>query len=291
MIPLGAPGGSRGPPGERPATTAATPKAKTAPRNSRGVLFDTAAGASCIPEKTASGRKPIDGVQGPALETANGQAVKSAGKVYEAPIHTGKKVLPARAVAADVVQPIISAFDYCGPGEDAGGKDDGEFEAVVRPRKPELRHIPTGETFPLRWEDRTLKLAEATGAIEDAQRLTARLARLVRGRYGSRAVRIPSTTAASPSSGSSGPRPARGGHTTAKREETKQAAHARIAALGSAAFRLSRRHLLTLARDMGLRAAECRDASKKQLFRLVAAKIPDGGGEGLRPGRPGRELL
>ena len=159
-----APEGSRGPPADRRTTTAAAQKVKPASRNSRGVLFDTAAGASCIPEKTASGRKPIDGVRGPALETANGQAVKSAGKVYEAPIHTGKKVLPARAVAADVVQPIISAFDYCGPGDDAGGKDDGEFEAVVRPRKPELRHIPTGETFPLRWEDRTLKLAEATGA-------------------------------------------------------------------------------------------------------------------------------
>ena len=161
----------------------------------------------------------------------------------------------------------------------ADGKEDGEFEAVVRPRDPELRHLPTGEVFPLRWEDRTLKLAAAKGTTGDAKRLSERLAQLAKGRVGSGAVGIP------PMSAKGSPNRA-----AEARRLAKETAVARIAALGSAAFRLSRRHLLTLARDLGAHSSTCRDATKKQLFRLVAGALPDGVGAGLRPGRPGREI-
>ena len=71
----------------------------------------------------------------------------------------------------------------------------------------------------------------------------------------------------------------------------RTAALARVKELGSGAFRLSRLHLLALSRALGVRAAGGAAPSKKELFKLVTGELPDGAGSGLRPGRPGRELL
>ena len=75
-----------------------------------------------------------------------------------------------------------------------------------------------------------------------------------------------------------------------ERKKLRAAALTRLAELGSAAYRLSRLHLCTLARDLGVRAAGGAATSKKELFRLVTGELPHGAGHGLRPGRPGREL-
>ena len=84
----------------------------------------------------------------------------------------------------------------------------------------------------------------------------------------------------------------------AKKERTEEeklklrtAALARVKELGSGAFRLSRLHLLALSRALGVRAAGGVAPSKKELFKLVTGELSDGAGSGLRPGRPGRELL
>ena len=258
-----------------------------------GVLFDTAAGATCVPGAAVSGQKPLPGVRGPALETASGESVKSAGEVYDISIHTGGRILPARATAADVVQPILAAHDYCGPG--------GEFEATLRPAAPELKHLPTGTVFPLRWEDNTLKLATAAGATADAKRLQAKLAALSAGKAGNGRLRATGkdhserdaqnrNKAGHQSASCAENRTKRAEQTEEEKEKLRTDAQARVAKLGSAAFRLSRLHLCALARALGVRAAGGVAPSKKELFRLVTAGLPQGAGRGLRPGRPGREL-
>ena len=114
----------------------------------RGVLFDTAAGAPVLPLSRAENRTPLPGVQGPALENASGDSIRTGGEVYGVDFVTGSKLLPGRLAAAGVVQPILSASHYCGPG--------GEFEALLRPKNPLLLHKPSKESYPLRWEDGTL---------------------------------------------------------------------------------------------------------------------------------------
>ena len=118
----------------------------------------------------ALGRKlaPLPGVKGPALENASGDDIQSKGEVHAVDFVTGTKVLPGRLTAAGVVQPILSAHDYSG--------EEGEFETLLRPPSTfRLTHLPTGEVFPLKWEDGTLKLAKATCAPEKAKRVPARL--------------------------------------------------------------------------------------------------------------------
>ena len=264
-------------------TTAKEPKKKEERRREkRGVLFDTAAGASCVPLKEVEDRTPLPGVRGPELETASGEDVRSGGEMHDIPFHTGKQLLPARATAADVVQPILSAAEYCGPG--------GEFEATLRPTAPELRHTPTGAVFPLEWEDGTLKLAPAEGATEDAKLLKAKLAALLGRKARTGLVRS--------NPNQNGKKEEEKEKRTAKEQQTREAEKEKLrtaalekaAELGSAAFRLSRAHLLALVRDSGARRTGGSSPTKKELFRLLTGELPAGAGRGLRPGKPGREL-
>ena len=100
---------TRPPPPVRPSRPAALSAAKrpaaAAPNKerNRGILFDTAAGASSVPLKKAAGRKPLEGVAGPALENASGAPVQSNGEVYSLNAHTGAKLPPTKCVAADAV--------------------------------------------------------------------------------------------------------------------------------------------------------------------------------------------
>ena len=76
----------------------------------------------------------------------------------------------------------------------------------------------------------------------------------------------------------------------AKEQQTREEALKKLAELGSAAFRLSRAHLLALARDLGVREKGGSSPTKKELFRLLTGELPAGAGRGLRPGKPGKEL-
>ena len=198
-------------------------------------------------------------------------------------IHTGTNLLPARMTAADVVQPILAAAEYCGPG--------GEFEATLRPENPQLRHTPTGTLFPLRWEDNTLKLAPAAGATGEAAPLDAKLAAALRKRATTGLVRAERKTGgAKAKEKSKPPQRTRPERTEEEKKKLRTAALQKVKGLGSATFRLSRLHLLALSRALGVRDAGGAAPSKKELFRLVTGELPDGAGDGLRPGRPGREL-
>ena len=190
------------------------------------------------------------------------------------------------------MQPILAAADYCGPG--------GEFEATLRPNAPELRHTPTEKVSPLHWEDNALKLAPAAGATHDAKRLDAKLADTPQKTARNGLVRAGKSTTAKPPKEKQTTTNTGGGATerrgSTRKERTKEenqklraAALKRVGELGSSAFRLSRVHLLALARALGVRSASGAAPSKKELFRLVTAELPCGAGDGLRPGRPGRE--
>ena len=66
------------------------------------------------------------------------ELVETAGRLYAA--------LQAKCVAADVVQPILSVWQYCGPG--------GDFECTLHPEAgAKLKHLKTGAEVPLRWEE------------------------------------------------------------------------------------------------------------------------------------------
>ena len=255
-------------------------------REKRGVLLDTAAGASCVPLKTVEGRTPLEGVRGPELETASGEDVRSGGEMHDIPVHTGKQLLPARATAADVVQPILSAAEYCGPG--------GEFVATLRPTAPELKHTPTGTLFPLEWEDGTLKLAPAEGPTQDAKLLKAKLATLLEPKALSGLVRSNSAPTGRKEKKKEKEKEKEKAKEKekkkAKEQQTREEALKKLAELGSAAFRLSRAHLLALARDLGVREKGGSSPTKKEFFRLLTGELPAGAGRGLRPGKPGKEL-
>ena len=276
--------GTEKPPSRRSEKAAKNQKTSRRTRTANGILWDTAAGASCVPEKAVAGRTPLPGVRGPELETASGEAVRGGGEMHELQIHTGDKLLPARLTAADVVQPILAAAEYCGPG--------GEFEATLRPENPELCHKPTGTVFPLRWEDKTLKLAPATGATEEASKLDAKLAAALRKKATTGVVRAEKKTGgAEKKEKSKPPRQTEKEKTKEEQKKLRTAALQKVKDLGSTTFRLSRLHLLALARALGVRAAGGKAPSKKELFRLVTGELPDGAGRGLRPGRPGKGLL
>ena len=285
-----------------PSATASTTGVSAAKgtRAASGILFDTAAGASCLPLKEAASRTPLKGVRGPRLETAAGTPVQSKGEVYALNAHTGKKLLPAKCVAADVVQPILSAWQYCGPG--------GDFECTLHPEAgAKLKHLKTGAEVPLRWEEQTLKLATADTSTAPKP-LEARVLDLSATSAGLRSALLrteegttPATKGEAASTGKENKSKKLEKAKTkngAKKERTEEeklklrtAALARVKELGSGAFRLSRLHLLALSRALGVRAAGGAAPSKKELFKLVTGELPDGAGSGLRPGRPGRELL
>jgi hypothetical protein len=293
----------------------------------RGVLFDSAAGASCLPPSLAAGRTAIAGRRGPALENAQGGAISGTGNLYSVPLHTAAYVLPAEFTEADVIQPILSAWAYAGPG--------GEFEAHLRPADPILKHTKTNTIIPLRWEDGVCKLGASEGDIADAQEVVAKLVGRVAGVAmvrGARGVPEPADNSglrrspkfrSTPAPNSS--RPKNNGpeiqstkehnqdereqenrdkrnrdnrndrdnqNKKNEREETKKAYLTQVATLGSEAWRLSRAHLRELARGLGARAVAGADGSvsKKALFRAVTGVLPAGAGLGLRPGRPGREI-
>ena len=131
----------------QPATATPAPKKTTTAAakpgsSARGVLFDTAAGDSVLPLALAEKRTPLPGLKGPALETASGEPIQSAGEVYSVDFVTGGKLLPGRLTAANVVQPILAAAHYCGPG--------GDYRATLDAKNPHLLHLPTKETYPLR---------------------------------------------------------------------------------------------------------------------------------------------
>ena len=187
-----------------------------------------------------------------------------------------------------MAQPILSAAEYCGPGD--------EFEATLRPTAPELRHTPTGAVFPLEWEDGTLKLAPAEGATEDAKLLKAKLAALL-GRK-ARTGLVRSNPNQNGKKEKEKAKEKEKEKRTAKEQQTREAEKEKLrtaalekaAELGSAAFRLSRAHLLALVRDSGARRTGGSSPTKKELFRLLTGELPAGAGRGLRPGKPGREL-
>ena len=253
----------------------------------KGVLFDTAAGDSVLPRPLAERRTPLPGVRGPELENVSGDSIRSTGEVYSVDFVTGDKLLPGRLTAADVVQPVLSASHYSGP--------DGAFETLLRPPSTyRLKHLATGETFPLKWESGTLKLKEATCAAHEAKKVPAKLSTSAV----TRVAAVPATKR-SPGSGTklSTPAAAKGGsekektpRTKEKKEEKergKQQARDRVQQLGSTAYKLSRNHLDALARALGVTKADRDGASKKELFRTVTGLSSAGG---LRPGRPGREI-
>ena len=194
--------------------------------------------------------------------------MRGAREMHELQIHTGDKLLPARVTAADVVQPILAAAEYCGPG--------GEFEATLRPENPELRHTPTGTVYPLRWEDKTLKLAHAAGATEEASKLDAKLAAALRKKTTTGLVRTEKRTGGAEKEEKSKP------HRRDENEKTKEeqkrlrtAALQKVKDLGSATFRLSRLHLLALARGLGVRDAAGAAPSKVLLLGLPHLVSPD----------------
>ena len=75
--------------------------------------------------------------------------------------------MPGGLTAANVVQRTLAAAHYCGPG--------GDYRATLDAKNPHLLHLPTKETYPLRWENGTLKLAAATCGAKEAKRVPARL--------------------------------------------------------------------------------------------------------------------
>ena len=155
-----------------------------------------------------------------------------------------------------------------------------------------MLHFPTKETYPLRWENGTLKLAAATCGAKEAKRVPARLSTAAATRVAAvPATRRSGKTEAQPSSaaakGGCDERAARAAKTKEAKEKEKNEALARLQDLGSAAYKLSRSHLEALARALEVSKADRGACSKKELFRTVAGFSPAGG---LRPGRPGREI-
>jgi len=140
------------------ASTVASQPKKDEPKTNT-VLFDTAAGASCVPKTFGQGLPERD--CNTQLATATGAPIDTPGKIRELKLHTGKAVLSAEAIPCGVNTPILSAHEYCGPG--------GSFKATLDGHHSKLVHKATGTKIPLRWEACTLRLGKSQGKTFEAK--------------------------------------------------------------------------------------------------------------------------